>query len=374
MDAQKVLIPRDLLPADGRFGCGPSAVPEAHLSALAATGRSLMGTSHRRGAGRALLGRVREQLAELFTLPDGYEVAVGLGGATSFWDVACFSLIERQAQSAVLGAFSGKFADAIDAAPFLNAADRRTAPAGARPILQPADAIDTYCLPHIETSTGVTMTACRPVGSGSGSLTLVDATSAAGALPVDIGDVDVYYFSPQKAFAADGGLWVALLSPAAIERAERLAAIRWAPPTLSLASALAASRTDQTLNTPALATLFLLEQSVSDMLAAGGLPAACARTTENHRRFAQFVDRRPDVSWFVADPAARSAAVATIELAGASVADVTGVLSRHGIVDVDAYRGVGVNQLRVGLFPQIDPDDVTALAACLGYVLDALAA
>ncbi|MDO8106673.1 phosphoserine transaminase [Isoptericola sp. b441] len=372
MEADAITIPPDLLPADGRFGSGPSKVRPAQVAALTAVGRTLLGTSHRQAPVRGLVHRVREGLAELFDLPDGYEVALGNGGSTVFWDVATFGLVERSAQLCAFGEFGQSFATAVRTAPFLDEPQVRTGEPGTLVLPEPADGVDTYAWPHNETSTGVMAPVRRPVAGGD-ALVLVDATSGAGGLPVDIAQTDVYYFAPQKSFASDGGLWLALLSPAAVARAERLATERWTPRSLSLAVALTSSRADQTLNTPAIATLVMLAEQIDWLLAHGGLPWATARTAESAAHLYGWAALREWATPFVTDPAARSQVVGTIDLVGVDAAAVARVLRRHGVVDVEPYRRLGRNQLRVAMFPAVDPADVRALTACVDHVVERLA-
>ena len=366
-----IAIPRNMLPSDGRFGCGPSKVRDAQLDALAGEGRHLMGTSHRQAPVKKLVGSVRAGLRELFSLPDGWEVVLGNGGSTVFWDVATFGLIERRSEHLVFGEFSQKFADATKAAPHLGepvvvASDPGTHP---QPVI--AD-VDAYCLTHNETSTGVAMRLARPSGSGN-ALVLVDATSAAGGLAWSPTEVDVYYFAPQKSFASDGGLWIACCSPRALARIEQIASTkRWTPASLDLKIALDNSRADQTYNTPAIATIFLLDQQVRWMLAQGGLAWCAKRTAESSRIIYDWAEKSPYASPFVADKAQRSDVVATIDLDGVSANDVNAVLRANGIVDTDGYRKLGRNQLRVGMFPAVEPADVAALTHCVDYVVEIL--
>jgi len=366
-----IAIPRDMLPSDGRFGCGPSKVRDAQLDALAGEGRHLMGTSHRQAPVKKLVGSVRAGLRELFSLPDGWEVVLGNGGSTVFWDVATFGLIERRSEHLVFGEFSQKFADAAKAAPHLGepvvvASDPGTHP---QPVI--AD-VDTYCLTHNETSTGVAMRLARPSGSGD-ALVLVDATSAAGGLAWSPTEVDVYYFAPQKSFASDGGLWIACCSPRALAQIEQIASTkRWTPASLDVKIALDNSRADQTYNTPAIATIFLLDQQVRWMLAQGGLAWCAKRTAESSRTIYDWAEKSPYASPFVADTSQRSDVVATIDLDGVSANDVNAVLRANGIVDTDGYRKLGRNQLRVGMFPAVEPADVAALTQCIDYVVEKL--
>jgi phosphoserine aminotransferase len=360
-----------MLPSDGRFGCGPSKVRDAQLDALAGEGRKLMGNSHRQAPVKKLVGSVRAGLRELFSLPDGWEVLLGNGGSTVFWDVATFGLIERRSEHLVFGEFSQKFADATKAAPHLGepvvvASDPGTHP---QPVI--AD-VDAYCLTHNETSTGVAMRLARPSGSGN-ALVLVDATSAAGGLAWSPQEVDVYYFAPQKSFASDGGLWIACCSPRAMARIEQIASTkRWTPASLDLKIALDNSRADQTYNTPAIATIFLLDQQVRWMLAQGGLAWCAKRTAESSRIIYDWAEKSPYASPFVTDTSQRSDVVATIDLDGVSANDVNAVLRANGIVDTDGYRKLGRNQLRVGMFPAVEPADVAALTHCVDYVVEKL--
>lgn len=360
-------IPADLLPADGRFGAGPSKVPSAAVAALATDG--LLGTSHRQAPVRELVGRLRCGLRDLFGLPEGYEVALGNGGASQFWDIASCSLIRRRSAHGVYGEFSRKFAAATSAAPFLADPAITEAPAGSIALPEPRDDVDVYAWAHNETSTG----ACAPVTRvADNGLIVVDATSAAGGIPVDISSTDVYYFAPQKVFASDGGLWWAILSPAAVARVDELAATdRWIPDSLSLRLALDNSRKDQTVNSPAVATLSLMAHQLDWMLGLGGLEATAARCVESSQILYRWADERPFTSPFVADPAHRSPVVVTIDFTG----DVdTAELSRHlranGVVDVDPYRKLSRNQLRVATFPAVDPADVEALTACIDWLVE----
>jgi phosphoserine aminotransferase len=366
-----VQIPTDLKPADGRFGCGPSKVRPEALARLAERS-ALMGTSHRQKPVRDLVGRVRGGLAELFDLSDGYEVALSNGGTTAFWDAAAAWLVRDRALHLSYGEFSGKFAKATAAAPFLAdpivvEAEPGDAPA---PVADPA--ADAIAWAHNETSTGVMVAVERPRGAGD-ALVLVDATSGAGGLPVDVGQADAYYFAPQKAFGADGGLWLALLSPAAIARIEQLdgAAERWQPAFLSLQTALENSRKDQTYNTPALATLLLLADQVEWMLAAGGLDWCVGRTSASSSHLYGWAERAEFAAPFVADPAKRSLVVGTIDFEDSvDAAAVASILRANGIVDVEPYRKLGRNQLRVGMFPAVEPADVEALTACVDWVVE----
>ena len=370
-DPPRITIPADLLPADGRFGCGPSKVPDSAIAALASAGPSWLGTSHRQAPVKDLVGRVRAGLHELFALPPGWEVVLGNGGTTAFWDVATFGLIEWKSQHCSFGEFSSKFAAAADAAPHLAPPDVISAPVGSHPMPAADPSVDLYALTHNETSTGVMMSLQRPVGADG--LIAVDATSAAGGLPWSPAEVDVYYFAPQKCFASDGGLWLALCSPAAVERIERInSSGRWIPASLDLKIALENSRQDQTYNTPALATLFLLEQQLLWMNGLGGLDACVARSQRSADLLYGWADKAPYASPFVADEAMRSTVVGCIDLDGVDAKTVSAVLRDNGIVDTDSYRRLGRNQLRIAMFPAIDPDDVDALTGCIDHVVERL--
>jgi phosphoserine aminotransferase len=364
-----IVIPSDLLPADGRFGCGPSKVRPEQLAHLAAVGPSILGTSHRQAPVKQLVGRVRSGLSDLFALPDGYEVVLGNGGSTAFWDAAAFGLIEERAQLASFGEFGAKFAAAA-AAPWLQAPDVRAAAAGSRAEAAVLAGVDVYAWPQNETSTGVMAPVTRVTGD-DGALTVIDATSAAGGILVDPAQFDVYYFAPQKNFASDGGIWFALLSPAAIERIERVAASgRYIPEFLSLKNAVDNSRLNQTLNTPALATLLLLENQLEWMNASGGLAWADARTRESSSVLYDWAERTSIATPFVVDPAHRSQVVVTIDFdESTDAAALASTLRANGIVDTEPYRKLGRNQLRVATFTAIEPDDVRALTASIDYVL-----
>jgi phosphoserine aminotransferase len=367
-----LVIPSDLLPADGRFGCGPSKVRPEQLAHLAAEGPRILGTSHRQAPVKQLVGRVRQGISDLFDLPDGYEVVLGNGGSTAFWDAAASGLIERRAQLCAFGEFGQKFAGAA-AAPWLEAPDVRKAEPGTRSNPEPVAGIDVYAWPHNETSTGVMAPVARVAGD-EGALTVIDATSAAGGVAVDPTEFDVYYFAPQKNFASDGGLWFALFSPAAIERVERVAASdRYIPEFLSLKNAIDNSRLDQTLNTPALATLLLLENQLEWMNGSGGLAWADARTRESSSVLYDWAERTDVATPFVAEPADRSQVVVTIDFdESTDAAAIASVLRENGIVDTEPYRKLGRNQLRVATFTAIEPDDVRALTSSIDYVLERL--
>jgi phosphoserine aminotransferase len=360
-------IPADLLPKDGRFGSGPSKVRPEQLAALQAAAE-VLGTSHRQAPVKAVVRLVREGLASLFDLPDGYEVVLGNGGATAFWDIATFNLVQDKAQHLVFGEFGGKFADAVTAAPFLGEPTVIEATPGSAPDFAPGD-YDVYATPHNETSTGVARPVKRPPSAG---LHLVDATSGAGGLDVDVSETDVYYFAPQKCFASDGGLWLALMSPAAIERVASLKD-RWKPAFLDLQTAIDNSRLDQTYNTPALATLLMLADQVEWMNDNGGLAFTTGRTGDSANRLYTWAEKSEFATPFVTDERLRSQVVGTIDLADTvDAAAVAKALRVNGVVDTEPYRKLGRNQLRIAMFPAIDPDDVEALTACIDHVVERL--
>jgi phosphoserine aminotransferase len=369
-------IPAHLLPADGRFGSGPSKVRPEQAQAVADAGRTLLGTSHRQAPVRELVGRVRAGLSELFALPDGYEVVLGNGGSTLFWDIATSCLVSHRAQHLVLGEFSAKFAAATTAAPFLADPSVLESPAGRRPQPYAQDGIDVHAWPHNETSTGVWVPVQRVPGTphsrDGGPLVVVDGTSAAAGLAVDVSQTDVYYFAPQKGFASDGGLWLAFLSPAAVERAEQIATSdRWIPAGLDLMTAVTNSRLDQTYNTPAIGTLLMMDAQISWLAENGGLAWSTARCADSASRLYGWAERTSYTTPFVADPESRSAVVATIDFTDdVDAASVAATLRRNGIVDVEPYRKLGRNQLRIAMFPAIEPDDVEALTACVDYVVE----
>ena len=365
----ELTIPSTLLPADGRFGCGPSKVRPEQLAYLVGAGAALLGTSHRQAPVKDLVGRVQAGFADLFRMPDGYEVVLGNGGSTAFWDAAAFGLITRRSQNLSFGEFGAKFAAAAGA-PWLEAPDVRAAGAGSRSEVSPASGIDVYAWPHNETSTGV-MAPVRRVAADAGALTVIDATSAAAGVDFDAGQADVYYFAPQKNFASDGGLWFALFSPAAIERVETIAASgRYIPEFLSLKNAIDNSRLHQTLNTPAIATLLLLENQVDWIIANGGLAWADARTAESSSVLYDWAERVDYTTPFVANPEHRSQVVVTIDFDDAvDAAAVAKTLRTNGVVDTEPYRKLGRNQLRVATFTAIEPDDVRALVSCIEYVV-----
>ena len=374
MSASPITIPTNLLPADGRFGCGPSKVRPEAVAALAEAGRDYLGTSHRQDTVKYMVSRLRNGLAEMFALPDGYEIMLGNGGSTVFWDIATFGLIDRRSQHLTFGEFSSKFAQAAAAAPFLDDPVVIKSDVGTHPSPIPDDAIDTYAFTHNETSTGVSMPLVRPVGSEGKAIVLVDATSAAGGLRFDASQTDVYYFAPQKCLASDGGLWLAAVSPAAVERIERIGASgRWIPESLSLTTALDNSRKDQTYNTPALATVFLAVQQVEWVNENGGLHFAASRCDRSAEIMYSWAEASSYASPFVTNPDERSHVVATIDFDDSVSADeVNKVLRANGIVDTDSYRKLGRNQIRVAMFPAIDPEDVEALTKCVDYVVENL--
>ena len=373
MTTPDLVIPAELRPRDGRFGSGPSKVRAEQLAALASTGTSYLGTSHRQGGVKGVVRRVREGLATLLSAPDGYEVVLGNGGATAFWDIATFCLIEQRSQHLSFGEFSAKFAAAAKAAPHLGDPSVIKADPGDAAVAIAEDGIDAYCWPHNETSTGVMARVERPAGT-DGALVLIDATSGAGGLPVDLRQTDAYYFAPQKAFASDGGLWLAVLSPAAIERAERIKSSgRWTPAFLDLATSIEQSRLDQTYNTPALATLFMLAEQVDWMNAQGGLAWAVGRTAESSGRLYTWAEKAPYAAPFVADADKRSLVVGTIDFdSSVDASAVAKVLRANGIVDTEPYRKLGRNQLRIAMFPAVEPDDVEALTSCIDWVAERL--
>ena len=378
----QLVIPDQLKPADGRFGCGPSKVRPEALQRLVADGAALMGTSHRQKPVKALVAEIRAGLAELFSLPAGYEVALGNGGTTAFWDAAAFGLVERRALHLAFGEFSQKFATVTSEAPFLGEPTVVEAEAGSAPGAEQLDAalagpdgeVDAIAWAHNETSTGVMTPVLRPMGAGE-ALVLIDATSGAGGLPLDASQADAYYFAPQKSFAGDGGLWIALLSPAAQERIARLSSgERWIPAFLSLAVALDNSTRDQTYNTPAVATLFLLADQIRWMLDGGGLDWCVSRTTQSSGHLYDWAERTGYVTPFVTASANRSLVVGTIDFEETVDAKLlASILRANGIVDVEPYRKLGRNQLRVGMFPAVDPADVQALTTCVEWLVERIA-
>ena len=369
----EIVIPNNLKPLDGRFGCGPSKIRPEALSSVLASGAAIIGTSHRQKPVKHVVHRVREGLSSLFNLPEGYEVILGNGGSTAFWDIATFGLIEKKSQHLVFGEFSSKFASASKEAPFLDEPTVIKSEPGSHPVSVAEAGVDVYALTHNETSTGVAMPIIRPAGT-DGALVLVDATSAAGGLHVDAKEFDAYYFAPQKSFASDGGLWISLMSPAAIERAEKIKASgRWVPAFFDLGIAIENSRLDQTYNTPALLTLMLLAEQVEWMNSNGGLKFAAGRSAESASKLYGWAEKTSYTTPFVVDPAHRSNVVGTINFDDSiDATKVAAALRANGIVDTEPYRKLGKNQLRVAMFPAVDPSDIDALTACIDYVIAAL--
>jgi phosphoserine aminotransferase len=369
-----IVIPENLKPRDGRFGCGPSKIrPEALASLTAAGSNYILGTSHRQKPVKNVVKSVREGLHSLFSLPEGYEIVLGNGGSTAFWDIATFGLIEDRSQHLVFGEFSSKFAAASKEAPFLGEPTVIKSEPGTHPAAIAEAGIDVYALTHNETSTGVSMPIKRPAGT-DGALVLVDATSAAGGLEVEAKEFDTYYFAPQKSFASDGGLWIALMSPAAIARAEKIKASgRWIPAFFDLGIAIENSRLDQTYNTPALVTLMLLDEQITWMNTNGGLSFAAGRSADSASRLYGWAEKTSYTTPFVVDPAQRSKVVGTINFDDSiDATKVAAALRANGIVDTEPYRKLGKNQLRIGMFPAIDPADIDALTASIDFVVSRL--
>lgn len=365
--SDSIKIPAELLPTDGRFGAGPSKVRKEQISAI---NNSIMGTSHRQAAVKSQVGRVRDGLSQFFKLPDGYEVILGNGGSTAFWDAVTFNLIENKAQFLSFGEFGAKFASGTKAAPHLADPEILSSNPGDAPNFQPDDSIDTYCTPHNETSTGVAIEIKRPTDSG---LMVVDATSAAGGLNVDVSQFDVYYFAPQKSFGADGGLWLAIVSPKAVERIERLAKDRWTPAFLDLGIALENSRANQTYNTPAVATILMMAEQLDWFNSQGGLDWCVSRTTDSANRIYGWADQSNVATPFVSKPNLRSNVIATIDFdEKIDATEITKALRANGILDVEPYRKLGRNQIRVAMFPAIEPTDVSKLTQCVDYVIERL--
>ncbi|AWI29693.1 phosphoserine transaminase [Streptomyces tirandamycinicus] len=369
-----IQIPADIKPGDGRFGAGPSKVRTEALDALAATGASLLGTSHRQAPVKNLVGSVRQGIRELFSLPEGYEVILGNGGSTAFWDIATHGLIDDKSQHLSFGEFSSKFAKAAKLAPWLAEPTVISSDPGTHPQPRAEAGVDVYAFTHNETSTGVAAPIKRVEGADEGALVLVDATSGAGGLPVDIAETDVYYFAPQKSFASDGGLWIGVFSPAALERAARVhGSGRHVPEFFSLPTAIDNSLKNQTYNTPALATLFLLDQQLKWFNGQGGLDWAVRRTAASAGNLYGWAEESKYATPFVADPAQRSQVIGTIDFSDdIDAAAVAKVLRANGIVDTEPYRKLGRNQLRIAMFPAVDPADVQALTACVDYVIEKL--
>ena len=375
-DIANLVIPTELLPADGRFGAGPSKVRDEQMAALSAGTRNYMGTSHRQSTVKNQVGRLRAGLTDLFQLPEGYEVVLGNGGTTAFWEMAVFSLIRDRGQFLTFGEFGSKFASSAKAAPFLGEQSVIKSEPGDAPEFAPAPGFDIYATPHNETSTGVAVTPKRPTGIDDDALVLIDATSAAGGLAVDISDVDVYYFAPQKCFASDGGLFIAILSPKAIARAEEIKASgRYIPAFLDLLTAIENSRLNQTYNTPSLATILLMAEQIDWFNGLGGMSWTTARTAESANILYDWAASRDFVTPFVVDPAKRSNVVVTLDFAdGIDASEIAKVLRKNGIVDTDPYRKLGRNQLRISVFPAVEPSDVRKLTESLDFVVSQILA
>ncbi len=371
--AEQLTIPEDLKPADGRFGCGPSKVRPEQLQALVSKGAELFGTSHRQAPVKNLVGRVRDGVRALFSVPDGYEVILGNGGSTAFWDAAAFGLVNERSLHLTYGEFSAKFASAVAKNPFVGDPLIIKADAGSAPALTADPSADVLAWAQNETSTGVAVPVARPAGAGD-ALVVIDATSGAGGLPVDITATDAYYFAPQKNFASDGGLWLAVMSPAALARVESIAASgRWVPEFLSLPIAVDNSLKNQTYNTPAIGTLLLMAEQLDWLNGNGGLDWAVARTADSSQRLYSWAEKTAYTTPFVADPALRSQVVGTIDFTDSvDAAAVAKVLRANGIVDTEPYRKLGRNQLRVAMFPAVDPDDISALTQCIDWVVERL--
>jgi phosphoserine aminotransferase len=369
-----ITIPAELLPVDGRFGAGPSKVRREQVAGLLDVSGTYLGTSHRQKTVKSQVGRLREGLAQLFSLPEGYEVILGNGGSTAFWDIATFGLIRDRAQFLTFGEFGSKFASAAKSAPHLGEQVIISSDPGDAPAFAPAAGIDAYCTPHNETSTGVAIPPARPAGADADALVIIDATSGAGGLAVDMSQVDTYYFAPQKSFGSDGGLWFALMSPAAIARVAQIhESGRWTPAFLDLQIAIDNSRLDQTYNTPALATIYLMAEQVDWFNAQGGLSWCVQRTGESSGVLYDWAEASEYATPYVTDPAKRSAVVATIDLDDSiDAAAVAKTLRTNGIVDTEPYRKLGRNQLRIAVFPAVDPDDVRQLTRCIDYVVAAM--
>ncbi len=369
-----ITIPADLLPKDGRFGAGPSKVRPEQIDALSAASKNILGTSHRQAPVKNLVGSVREGLSQFFRAPEGYEVVLGVGGSTAFWDIASFGLVENKAQHLSFGEFGSKFAAATNKAPFLDASSIIKSEPGTRPTARAETGVDVYAWPQNETSTGVAAPVQRVAGADEGALVLVDATSAAGGLDVDVAQSDVYYFAPQKNFASDGGLWLGLFSPAALERAARIkSSDRWIPDFLDLQTAIDNSRLNQTYNTPSLSTLVTLDAQMQWLNANGGLDFASARTADSAGRIYSWAEASEFATPFVINPDERSNVIATIDFdETVDAAVVAKVLRGNGIVDTEPYRKLGRNQLRIATFVAIEPADVSALLASIDYVVGEL--
>ncbi|MDZ7578880.1 MAG: phosphoserine transaminase [Candidatus Nanopelagicales bacterium] len=375
VDSAQIVIPVEMLPGDGRFGCGPSKVRAEQVDSLARVATTYLGTSHRQATVKGQVARIQEGLRDFFKLPDDYSVVVGNGGATAFWEVATFGLIRERAQFLSFGEFGSKFAKSASIAPFLGEQDVRLAPAGSAPVFEAADGIDVYASPHNETSTGVAIKPGRVAGSSDDSLMVFDATSGAGGLPVRAADFDVYYFSPQKSFGSDGGLWIALMSPLALERAREISASgRHIPAFLDLVTAIDNSVKNQTYNTPALATIWMMAEQVDWFNKSGGIDWAVARTQESASTLYSWAESNVWTTPFVADPELRSAVVGTIDIhERLDAAAVAKALRANGIVDTEPYRKLGRNQLRIAMFPSVEPADVAALTRCIDYLIARMA-
>ena len=373
MTPPQIAIPTALLPADGRFGSGPSKVRTEALDALAATGTTLLGTSHRQAPVRDLVGRVREGLRTLLGLPDDYAVVLGVGGATAFFDAAAFGLVRARSQHLVHGEFTSKFATAVSKTPFLDAPSVLESALTTHPTPKAEVGVDVYAWAHNETSTGV-MSPVHPVADADpDALVVIDATSGAGSLPVDIADTDVYFFAPQKVFASDGGLWLATMSPAAVDRVREIEASgRWIPAFLDLVGSIDNSAKNQTYNTPSLASLFLMAEQTDWMLGNGGLDWAVDRVTSSSTSLYVWAEASTYAAPFVPNPVDRSLVVGTIDLDGVDAKQVSSVLRANGVVDIDGYRGLDRNQLRIAMYPAVEPDDVAALTACIDHVVERL--
>jgi len=367
----EIVIPADLLPIDGRFGAGPSKVRPEQLQALVAKSKNILGTSHRQAPVKTEVAQMRAGLAEMFSIPTGYEVVIGNGGTTAFWDIATFGLIRDRAQFLTFGEFGAKFATCATDAPFLGEQSVIKSEPGDAPAFAPLAGIDAYCTPHNETSTGVAIPPVRPTGADADALVLIDATSGAGGLPVDLSVVDVYYFSPQKCFASDGGLFIAIMSPRAIARAEEIKSSgRYIPAFLDLVTAIENSRLDQTYNTPAVATIVMMNEQVKWFNSNGGLDWCVARTKESSDAIYDWATASAHAKPFVADPAKRSQVVATIDFDESIDAEgIAKVLRANGIVDTEPYRKLGRNQLRISVFPAVEPSDVRQLLKCIDFVI-----
>ncbi len=372
---EDIRIPAELLPVDGRFGAGPSKVRQEQVDAVASVWQSYLGTSHRQKTVKSQVGRLRAGLADLFSLPEGYEVVLGNGGSTAFWDVAAFGLVRDRAQFLSFGEFGAKFASGVKKAPHLGDPTILKADPGSAPAFSAEAGVDAYCSPHNETSTGVALTPRRVAGADADALVIIDATSAAGGLAVDATEFDTYYFAPQKSFGSDGGLWFALMSPAAIQRAAEIKESgRWIPDFLDLQTAIDNARLDQTYNTPALATILMMAEQVDWFNANGGLDWCVGRTTESSGVLYDWAEASDVATPFVSDPALRSGVIATIDIDDSiDATGITKALRLNGIVDTEPYRKLGRNQLRVAVFPAVDPDDVRALTRSIDYVISQLA-